>query len=50
MKEHIKVYFIECLFFGKPKEGNPIPNYLLAVASWINILIIIISLIHLLNK
>lgn len=42
----MKAYFNECLFFGKPSEGSIIPNWMLGILSWLNIGVIIFSIIH----
>jgi hypothetical protein len=48
--KYIKLFIIECLFFTKPFEGNPIPNWLIAIVAWINIYIITIGIQHILTS
>ena len=44
--KNLKFFVIECLLFQKPFEGSVIPNWMLSVVSWFNILIIISAFIR----
>jgi hypothetical protein len=44
-------YFLtECLFFGKPKEGSIIPNWVLAIFAWSNIAMLSLMAIKIIHK
>lgn len=43
--KNLKAFITECLFFGKPTEGE-LPNWILAVMAWTDIFIICYGLFH----
>lgn len=41
----LKAYIFECLLFQKPNDGYPIPNWMIAVVSWFQVLVIMMCVL-----